>query len=162
MFEFASLGHHTTGIEPSPSFCELARKTLSESFASSQFLIKEGDITDQNILRSSVDDKRTKFEGAFCLSSLFHIPTSKLPVALSNIKTVLRDRGVLFTSFPLEDSPVGEELAEGSEMADGRWCTTLSVDQHKLLLIANGFRPLSEFLIHIYNGIWTGVISESI
>jgi SAM-dependent methyltransferase len=163
IFEFASQGHHVTGIDPSPSFCKLAAKKLNENFSSSQFLVVEGDITDENILSLLIGDEinNNKFDGAFCLSSLFHIPTSKLPIALLNIKRVLKERGVLFTSFPLDnDSIGGEELGDGSVMEDGRWCTALSVEQHKRLLVANGFRPLSEFSMHIYNGHWTGVISE--
>eukprot|EP01034_Spumella_vulgaris_P028791 gene28791-35713_t len=94
------------------------------------------------------------------------VNASKLPATLLHIKTLLKGNGLLFTSFPLNNDTNEEkdetQISEGSAMADGRWCTALSVGEHKRLLTASGFRPLTDFSVCIYNGEWTGVISQSV
>ncbi len=175
------------GIDPSPRFCEIAAKLLSSQFEKDQYVIVEGDVSDKECVGKLVtDNELSLFDGAFCLCSLFHIPTSQLHNALHNIHSILRPNGVLFSSFPLKGSQQsvvqqamkfssGSEsghnsqqqqqhvaISEGSQMSDGRWCTDLTVDEHMQLLTMNGFRPLSEFTVRIYNGVWTGVLSEKI
>lgn len=188
MLQFLSLRDdiEVTGIEPSPAFCNGAQEQLNKQHEQTRYSIMQSDICDSALVQRlvGIEDNTTQYHGAFCLCSLFHIPTSQLHGALRNIHSLLQPRGVLFTTFPLNstgssvistvlsalgicgctstNSNTDEAISEGEAMPDGRWCTALTVDEHRRLLVMNGFRPLKEVVVRIYNGVWTGIVSEKI
>jgi SAM-dependent methyltransferase len=169
LYEFSKFGHRVMGIDPSPTFCQLARDLMTNE-KKDKWDVFEGDICDRGAVQQITNKFADRFDGAFCLASLFHIPHADLlPKALQNIKSLLKPGGLLLSTFPVIRTRDHHQEIVSSEMkSDGRWCTALSVEAHKSLLRNNGFRPLdntdgeAEFMVQIYNGEWSCIISESI
>jgi SAM-dependent methyltransferase len=80
------LGHQPVGLDGSARFVEMARAASGCEVLHQDFL--------------ALDLAPERFHGVFANASLFHVPTQELPRVLSELRTALRPRGVLFASNP--------------------------------------------------------------
>ena len=87
---FRALGHEPTGLDGSPMFAAMARK-------SSGCEVWEQDFLD-------LDLPAGRFDGVFANASLFHVPVRELPRVLGKIHAALKPAGVLFSSNPRGDN----------------------------------------------------------
>lgn len=83
---FSDLGHQAIGLDGAPSFVEMARE-----FSGCQ-------VWHQDFLSLKLPE--SKFDGIFANAVLFHVPSDTLPRVLSELRTSLKQGGVLFTSNP--------------------------------------------------------------
>ena len=83
---FRCLGHEPIGLDGCKSFVEMS-KSLSGV-----------DVWHQDFLALSLPSGH--FDGIFANASLFHIPSLALPRVLSELRSALKPRGVLFCSNP--------------------------------------------------------------
>lgn len=83
---FKSLGHHPTGLEGSPSFCQMARALTGCPVLHQDFL--------------QMDLPSAGFHGVFANATLFHVPLQELPRVLGELRESLKPGGVLFSSNP--------------------------------------------------------------
>jgi len=83
---FKALGHRATGLDGSPSFCQMAQTHSGCPTLHQQFL---------NLHLDEVS-----FDGIFANASLFHIPSLELPRILKQLHNALRPNGILFSSNP--------------------------------------------------------------
>ena len=84
--KFKQLGHHTTGLDGSASFCTMAHEYSGCPVLNQQFL--------------SLDLEASSFDGIYANASMFHIPSQELHQVLATCHRALRAGGVLFTSNP--------------------------------------------------------------
>ncbi|MGB0592033.1 MAG: class I SAM-dependent methyltransferase [Myxococcota bacterium] len=83
---FAAAGHHPTGLDGAPAFCEMARKLTGCEILNQDFL--------------ALDLPAEHFDGVFANATLFHVPSQELPRVLRDLHTALVPGGVLFSSNP--------------------------------------------------------------
>jgi SAM-dependent methyltransferase len=119
---FKSLGHEPTGLDGSPTFCEMARRLSGSK------------VLNQNFLNLQL--KPASFDGIFANASLFHVPKQELPRVLGNLKLALVPQGVLFSSNPRGN-------AEG--WSGDRYGTYMELEEYRDLLVAAGFEPLHHY-----------------
>jgi SAM-dependent methyltransferase len=82
----SALGHVAVGLEGAPSFAAMARAHSG------------CEVLEQDFLR--LDLPGARFDGVFANAVLFHVPGQELPRVLSELRTALKPRGVLFSSNP--------------------------------------------------------------
>ena len=150
---FLDVGYDVIGLEPSQLFCDAATDILSSKYPLDRYRVIKGDICDAEVAHKCLSAGKS-IMGAFCLASLFHIPYSKLSVALININSVLAPGGLILSTFPIRNNVDGA-LLEGLRMPDGRWATGFSVQQHAELLKSHNFSVLHSSECSIYNGKWS-------
>jgi len=83
---FKALGHDPVGLDGSESFCAMARAHSGCEVLHQDFLC--------------LDLPAESFDGVFANATLFHVPTQELPRVLSELRSSLKSRGVLFSSNP--------------------------------------------------------------
>lgn len=83
---FTQLGHRATGLDGTPSFCDMAR------------LHSGCEVLQQSFLELTLPAER--YDGIFANASLFHVPTQELPRVLRELQASLKPSGVLFSSNP--------------------------------------------------------------
>ena len=86
LLAFKQLGHLPTGLEGSENFCTMARQYT------------QCEVLHQDFLR--LDLPPEAFDGIFANASLFQIPSQELPRVLGELRTSLKNHGVLFSSNP--------------------------------------------------------------
>ena len=84
--KFRQLGHRSTGLDGSASFCTMAHKYSGCPVLNQQFL--------------GLDLEAGSFDGIYANASMFHVPSQELPLVLAACHQALRAGGVLFTSNP--------------------------------------------------------------
>lgn len=119
---FKSQGHSPTGLDGSPSFCEMAKK------------LSGCPVLNQNFLKLKLEP--SSFDGVFANASLFHVPKQELPRVLAELKTALVPQGILFSS-----SPRGN--AEG--WSGERYGTYMEFEEYQQILKVAGFEPLHHY-----------------
>ncbi len=119
---FKALGHEPTGLDGSPSFCEMARR------------LSGCEALNQNFLE--LDLAPASFDGVFANASLFHTPRQELPRVLGELKRALVPQGILFSSNPRGN-------AEG--WSGERYGTYMEYEEYEGLLAAAGFEPLHHY-----------------
>ena len=86
---FKNQGHHPTGLDGCPEFCQMAKAYSGCPVLEQDFL--------------ALDLKAGFFDGVFANASLFHVPSSELGRVLSELNACLRPCGILFSSNPRGD-----------------------------------------------------------
>lgn len=128
--EFIKNGYDYTGMDVSKELLSLAQKDNPKG----NFMLQD--------LYSVNSDLTGRFDGLWCAATLLHIPRSRLAEVLSNIKSYLRDDGVLFVSFK---KGVGSEVESrdigGVEI--GRFFEYYSEDEVKDFVVGAGFEIIS-------------------
>ena len=90
---FRALGHEPTGLDGSPMFAAMARKSSGCEVWEQDFLA----------LKLPIEH----FDGIFANASLFHVPSPELPRVLRELHSVLKTDGVLFSSNPRGNNEEG-------------------------------------------------------
>lgn len=83
---FTALGHNAVGLEGAARFAEMARRYSG------------CEVWQQDFLHLDLPPRR--FDGVFANAALFHVPSTELPRVLRELRSALKDRGVLFSSNP--------------------------------------------------------------
>lgn len=83
---FCTLGHQPVGLDGTARFVEMAHAYSG------------CEVWQQDFLQLDLPPER--FDGVFANASLFHVPRQELPRVLSELRTCLKPRGVLFSSNP--------------------------------------------------------------
>ena len=83
---FQELGHESVGLDGAAHFVEMARAYSG------------CEVWHQNFLRLELPLER--FDGVFANASLFHVPRQELPRVLTELRSCLMLRGILFFSNP--------------------------------------------------------------
>ncbi len=83
---FKSMGHRTTGLDGCEKFCKMAKKQSGCKVLNQQFL--------------KLDLKDNSYDGIFANASLFHVPSKELIRVLGELRSSLRNNGILFSSNP--------------------------------------------------------------
>lgn len=91
--DFQRRGHIPTGVEGSPTFCQMARD------------FSGAEVWHQNFLALELPEGH--FDGVFANATLFHVPRSELPRVLGELHRALKPGGVLFSSNPRGDNEEG-------------------------------------------------------
>jgi SAM-dependent methyltransferase len=81
---FLDLGHRVEAFDASPELAGLAAKLLGQSVRQLSF----SDVTDVEL-----------FDGVWACASLLHLEGVELEVALTKLRTTLKNGGILFASF---------------------------------------------------------------
>lgn len=119
---FKSQGHEPTGLDGSPTFCEMARR------------LSGCEVLNQNFLALNLPP--SSFDGVFANASLFHVPKQELPRVLSELRKALVPEGILFSSNPRGN-------AEG--WSGARYGCYVEFEGYREILIAAGFVPLQHY-----------------
>jgi len=90
---FAELGHVAVGLEGSQRFAAMAKEYSGCQVLQQDFL--------------QLDLTKEDFDGVFANAVLFHVPSQELPRVLSELRSALKPRGVLFSSNPHGDNEEG-------------------------------------------------------
>jgi SAM-dependent methyltransferase len=90
---FRALGHEAIGLEGSPALAAMARVHSGCEVWQQDFLA----------LRLPAGS----FDGIFANASLFHVPSRELPRVLGELRSALRQEGVLFSSNPRGNNEEG-------------------------------------------------------
>ena len=93
LMAFAELGHVAVGLEGSKRFAAMAREYSGCQVLQQDFL--------------QLDLPKEDFDGVFANAVLFHVPSQELPRVLSELRSALKPRGVLFSSNPHGDNAEG-------------------------------------------------------
>lgn len=86
LMAFAALGHVAVGLEGAPRLAAMARAHSGCEVWQQDFL--------------TLDLPRRRFDGVFANAVLFHIPSQELPGVLRQLRSTLKDGGVLLSSNP--------------------------------------------------------------
>lgn len=119
---FRALGHDPVGLDGSPEFVEMARRTGCEVWL-------------QDFLALELPDAH--FDGVFANASLFHVPRAELPRVLRELHATLKPDGVLFSS-----NPRGDDVEGWSGDRYGAWH---GIEAWRKFLIAAGFTELEHY-----------------
>ena len=119
---FAELGHAPVGVEGCARFAAMAREQGRE-------------VWEQDFLALDLPDNR--FDGIFANASLFHVPSRELPRVLSELRTALKPRGVLFSSNPHGSNEEG--------WYHGRYCVYHDLETWRRFMRGAGFSELDHY-----------------
>lgn len=119
-----SRGHDPVGLDGCPAFVEMARAHSG------------CEVWLQDFLQLSLPLRA--FDAIYANATLFHVPSSELPRVLDDLRSSLKEAGVLFASIPRGDD---EEGWSGSRY--GVWH---SMDRWRTFLATAGFVELESFL----------------
>jgi len=122
------MGYTADGIDPCPEFVE---STLSR-------ICQSGATVEVDSLPSLKSVKNEAYDAVLCSAVLMHLPGEELFDTAFSIRRILRERGRLLLSIPLQ----GEEVVLES---DGRLFNGVSPDQIELLFERIGFRLISRW-----------------
>jgi SAM-dependent methyltransferase len=90
---FSADGHQAIGLEGAPTFAEMARAASGCEVWQQDFL--------------ALDLPAAYFDGIYANASLFHVPSQELPRVLAELRTALKEGGVLFSSNPRGNNEEG-------------------------------------------------------
>lgn len=122
---FRALGHDVVGLDGSERFCEMARVNAGVEVLHADFLALGPVLRERS------------FDGIFANASLFHVPTSELPLVLADLRAALAPRGGVFSSNPRGldvEGFSGERF--GAFHTEDTWCR---------LVTEVGFEPIERY-----------------
>ncbi len=123
LVRFRELGHEAVGLDGTPSFVEMARSASG------------CEVWHQNFLKLELPLQH--FDGIFANASLFHVPSAELPRVLGELRSALREGGVLFTSNPRGDDTEG--------FNGERYGAFHSYESWSAYVAAAGFAPVTHY-----------------
>ncbi len=120
---FSELGHRAIGVEAVGRFVAMAAAHSA------------CEVWQQDFLALDLPDEG--FDGIFANASLFHVPRQSLPLVLGQLRTALRDHGVLFCSNPRGANEEGYR--------DGRYGVMYDWPTWAALVRAAGFTEITHY-----------------
>ena len=123
LIQFMALGHKPIGLDGSPAFVAMARKSAGCEVLLQDFL--------------TLDLPASHFHGVFANASLFHVPKQELPRVLQALWETLEPDGVLFASNPRGNNQEGWN--------DKRYGCFHDLDQWCGYVVEAGFKELQHY-----------------
>ena len=126
LITFRDRGHRPVGLDATPTFVTLAQEASGCEVWHQDFL--------------ALDLPAARFDGIFANAVLFHVPSQELPRVLRDLRSSLREDGVLFCS-----NPRGPDLERQQGMRYGCYLTeetwTAYARDAGFALLEHYFRP---------------------
>ena len=122
LLNLKKMGHEPTGLDGSPTFCEMARKHSGCP------------VWHQNFLQLALPTG--SFDGVFANASLFHVPEQELVRVLKELGDALVTHGVLFSSNP---------HGKGEGWSGDRYGAYYEWDTYREYLEQAGFEPFHHY-----------------
>ena len=123
LIQFKALGHEPVGLDGSPAFVVMARRSSGCDVLLQDFL--------------TLDLPSSHFDGVFANASLFHVPKQELRRVLRALWETLKPDGVLFSSNPRGDNQEG--------WSDKRYGCFHDLEQWRGYVTEAGFKELQHY-----------------